>query len=394
MAVIQFDPLAPVVRGPRAEEDYQVTRTLTQVFEGGSVTDVVQVGDVMFTRTGSTTVIESMDLSVSVGPQAEAPTLSSDTPAICTLVGNSVVPITTGVCTISARTPSGHRRITEFVRREPWQAVLSNPSAPVAGSLRRYLLDQQAAALAGVTPGSDAQRGAVGRNPWQSGGFGGVNPSNFLRAQNKPGFDPFPLDALDQILSSGAQWKAWISPHHFLTWRGHQSSSGPTWVSIAGEIVVEYSASAWSGTLCKLLPVDYLRWLPTVSEVGWYLPVWARLWNTYIGNDGDTAAERGWVQPGNHGASNPLPAEDFRRPYQRVGSGTPAPIINGGDSGSPVFTAINGTLVPVCHIAYQGVFGSLPYHSYRNQIDAAMASLNASGLFTAQTVDLSAFTTY
>lgn len=395
MGTIQFSPSAPAIQGPTPQTDFSVSTLFTSFTEPGATVETVQVGDVMLTKTTPGDYVETVEITVTPGAQCPTPSVVSTTPAVCIIGGSGEIqPLGTGFCSIDIQGPSGVRRVTEFVRKTPGIPEFTNPSQPVAGSLRRYLLDQQAAALSGVTPGSDSQRGSVGRNPWQVGGFGGVNPNNFLRAQGRPGMSPYPLDALDQILSSGTSWKAWISPHHFLTWRSHGSPSGPTWVAIGAEIIVEYSATPWNGTLCKLLPPDVHRWLPTVQAVGWYLPCWARLWHTYIGADNDVNAERGWVQPGNHGGTNPLPADDFRRPYQKVGTGTPSPMLNSGDSGSPLFTCINGQLVPIGHVAYQGIFGSWPYHNYRTEIDAAMASLNASGLFAAQTVDLSGFSTF
>lgn len=395
MATIQFDPAAPPLRGVTQAEDYQLNVTYTSGTEGTAVVTEVPLGDVMVTQTTPPIAIEGIEVDVTLGASAVAPSVVSTTPETCRVESDgSVTTLSTGFCLLEANSPAGMRILQEFVRRTPGTPVYSNPSQPVVGSLRRYLLDQQLAAISGVTPGSDAQRSGIGKNPWVPGGFAGVNPNNFLRSQSRPGFAPFPLDALDQIINPAVQWKAWISPHHFLTWRGHGTGSGATWVSLNGETIIEYSATRWNGTLCKLLPSDFLRWLPTVASIGWYLPVWGRLWNTYIGADNDVNAERGWIQPGNHSLSNPFPADDLRRPFQRVGSGTPAPMLNGGDSGSPVFIGINGNLVPVCHVAYQGIFGSFPYHNLRTEIDNAMAFLNGSGIYAVQTVDLSAFTTF
>jgi hypothetical protein len=254
--------------------------------------------------------------------------------------------------------------------------------------LRKYLYDQQIAALVGVTPGAAAQRAHINGAP----SYGAVNSSNFVRAQAQSGFDALPLDALDVLLAGpggNVDWKAWISAHHFLTWRGHGSVDGATWKSISGEIVVEYSADAWAGTLCKLLPANWRTYMPAVQDnLGTEINCWARMYNTYD----DT--EHRWVMPVRVAYNNPYPTGDSRLPYQKTWPDHNPQMANGGDSGSPVFCGINGNLIILGHTAWLGNICSHFYADYITQINAAMAALNASGSYSVGTVDLSGFTAY
>jgi hypothetical protein len=262
--------------------------------------------------------------------------------------------------------------------------------------LRKYLYDQQTAALAGVTAGSAAQRvHATAYNGGFSLSGSSVNATNFIRAQSKSGFTALPLDALDELLTGlggSAQWRAWISPHHFLTWRGHgSSSSAGNWVSIGGELVVEYSATAWTGALCKLLPAGWKTYLPDVIDttVSSDINLWTRHYNTY-----DVGADKRWVMPACVGniKSSPYALADARRPFQKA---SPDSLMStGGDSGSPAFCGINGALVLLGHTIGYGNVATLWYGDYISSVNSAMATLNASGLYTAQTVDLSGFTSY
>ncbi len=255
-----------------------------------------------------------------------------------------------------------------------------------------------AALLAGSATIATAQRAGVYENTLaagtsttisMAGSQGGANTNNFLRAQGKSGFAGFELDLLDQILDSStgsAGWRAWISPHHFLTWRGHgASSSAGRWVAINGEVIVEYSAAAWTGSLAKVLAPDWATYMTVTQgnwgEVGTGISLWGRLFNTY------TATERRWVQPLDlHRA--PYAGSDSRSAYQKLASnGT---YINGGDSGSPIFCGIDRQLVMFSHAMTQYNAGSYYYADLAPDINAAMATLNASGTYTIGTVDLGA----
>lgn len=396
----------PSIRGWLPHEDYTIELQVQDESTTGT-TGTTTVKDLTYNTTASTATKRKYNLVPTQTPGAPPITYESLTPGICTIDADGVTTmLADGTCTVEAKGRTGKRRYSQTMSTLGAATLYDSVQSIVAGSLRAYLRDQHVAALASVLPGSAAQRAHATPS---SAGFttsgSSVNTANFLRAQTQPGFDPFQLDLLGEILvgvAGSAQWRAWITPNHYLTWSGHGSASitGQR-VSIKGEIVVEYSATPWTGPLCKLLPSTYATKLPTsLKQYGWpgqagslssAFHVWARLYNTY-----DVGADHRWVMPaewhfGVFQQSSPL------RAYQKLSNGT---IANGGDSGSPVFVGIrepgntHATLVPIGITSYQAQVGGMTFVDNLTAIQAAVTLLNASGAFTVQTVDLSAFTTY
>lgn len=395
---IIFSP-AQKLQGWKPHQDFHLSLLSSNesvAGSGGSQT----VSGITYDTTASTASYTKSDVVVTQEPGAEAPIFTSLTPTICNVneVGE-VGFVSAGACTVEVTGRTGKRRISQTVSSTGALTIYDRVANLAPGSLRKYLQDQQIAALAGVTPGSAAQRAHATSADLGFGNYGAVNTGNFVRAQAQAGFTALPLDALDELLAGNAgsaQWRAWISPHHYLSWFGHGSSSVVgSRVSLNGEICVAWSATPWAGTLCKLLSADYKTKLPdSLVYTESAIAVWARLYNTYISGD------KRWVMPaelGQHGAFN---TTDSRWPYQKVTtSGADSNyMVTGGDSGSPVFVGINGNLVAVGHTAYRGQLGTEMYADWRTEIDAAMNSLaTANGdatVYAAETIDLSGFTSY
>lgn len=394
---IVFDSSAPRLRGWSPEDDYSLSLIPSPETFGTDSAITTTIKDLTYAARTTSGTVDKSNLAV-VNSSANRPVaFSSDTPAVCTVDAlGRVSRVSDGTCTIRVRGQTGDRLITQVISTVGGQTLYDRVTGRATGSLRKYLYDQQVAALAGVTAGPQTQRAhALAFNEGFALTGSSVNTGNLIRAQAKAGFTALPLDVLDELLVGAgglAQWRAWISPHHFLTWRGHGSSSSVgKWVSISGEIVVEYSATVWAGTLCKLLPSNWKTYLPDATIDGGRhdINLWTRHYNTY-----DAGADKRWVMPASLGgtASNPYGTSDTRRPYQKVSSD--GVMSTGGDSGSPAFCGINGTLVPLGHTAYYGSVCSFWYGDYISSINSAMATLNASGVYTAQTVDLSGFNTY
>lgn len=394
------------VNGYTSTDDYALTFVPKTVLEGSSTVNTVVDKDITHTVASSEVTWNLSDCVADTHPDNPAVVFSSLSPAICTVTANGVTtPVASGTCEIRATGKSGKRQSFFAVTQSGAGTVYTGTDSIAAGSLRKYLVDQQLAALSGVTPGADAQRANATASDMGFGDGGSVNTNCFIRAQAKSGFDALPQEAVDEILSGGtnsARWRAWISPHHFLTWRGHDSTDGATWRSLNGEYVVEYSATAWGGgtsaRLCKLLPENYKNYLPDSanwSPNGGFTPeinVWARFYNTYL------AGDKRWVMPVRSGlyvwGASPVYAnDDVRFPFVKYNSGTPK-LATGGDSGSPIFMGVNGTLVPLGITVGLGGIPVADWTTFIPQINEAMEELNASGDYTVQTVDLSGFTSY
>lgn len=393
-------------QGYTSADDYSLSFVPKTVLEGTPSAGTVEDKDITHAFSSTEVTWSLSDCVAETRPGNPEVTFSSLSPAVCSVAPSGVVtPVAAGTCRVRATGKTGSRESSFAITQTGAGTVYTGTVSIKAGSLRKYLEGQQLAALSGVTPGSDEQRANATASDMGFGDGGAVNTNCFIRAQNKAGFDALPLEAVDEILAGGtnsARWRAWISPHHFLTWRGHNSTNGATWRSLDGEHVVEYSATAWGGgtaaRLCKLLPTNFKDYLPDSarwSPNGGYAPetnVWVRFYNTYLPGD------KRWVMPVRAGlyiwGQSPIYAEtDPRFPYARYSS-TTIKLANGGDSGSPVFVGINGTLVPLGITISQG---AIPFQSFVNlipQINAAMAELNASGNYTVQTIDLSGFTRY
>lgn len=129
-------------------------------------------------------------------------------------------------------------------------------------------------------------------------------------------------------------------------------------------------------TPVKFLPANAYDYLPTWKT--WKIPLIATnqlermqcmLCNAFTVSPVDFIG--GWVTT----------ESPYATMYERVIS---------GDSGSPAFFVINGEPVLICHWTYAGQGAT--HHLMLTEISAAMTSLG--GGYTAQTVDLSSFTSY
>lgn len=412
--ILQWADGASVIRGWRQFEDYSLSSVQNGIPFGEDATLEAITNDLNYSVRTTEGVHRYSDVVVYNGPDSPAVQLTTLTPGVCLVAQDGTITrVSDGTCTIEASGITGKRQISlAQVTEGGWVQYTPIPGDYVAGSLRKYLLDQQVAALSGIIPGAASQRAHVlGNNydtspfpgqVWHWGGtYGSVNTNNFLRAQSKPGFDALPLDALDQILAGGQdgsiEWKAWISNHHYLTWKGHGVSDGTYHKQIRGEIVVQYSPTEWTGTLVKLLPSNWEDYLPGVLPGGTLNEIrcWARLYNTYDGKT-DATSERRWVQPV-VGLSSPRIDGDLAA-YQKRNSNNL--MVTGGDSGTPVFCGINGDLVMLTHTVFGGYIGWYFYAEWATQINTAMNALAtqfsdpAAGTYAIQTVDLSGFTDY
>lgn len=392
MTAIQFAPEAPLIRGKTAAEDFFLQAVSADERVGTETLGSTTVRDMTWATVTPQTTIRKSDVRV-VSVPAISPVFSSATPSVCQVdQAGRVSRVSDGVGGVLVTANNDTRRIDVSITTVPGELRYTNVTTFGAGSLRQHLWNQQQACLGGLTPGPAVQRAfAPG---------GGVNPDCLVR-RSVAGYQRPPLDALDQLLTGGVAnpqafhpFRAWVSPHHFLTWYGHFTGAPtPTrrWVQ---EVCVEYSATPWTGALCRLLPGDVATAkLPPEpwqgASMGSYIAAWTRLSNVYL------PGEQYWVQPVNMGSTNPAqPVGDPRRPWQRT---TPEGVMaTGGDSGSPIWTQINGHLVILSHVvmyaaAGGGGIGQSQYHQIIPQLNAALAELNASGTFTIQTVDLSGF---
>lgn len=415
MTAITFNP-SRALHGWKQEDDYSITLVPSTEIEEGAVSGSLTVKDQTYETVAGTATTSKSDCVALANAGNPAVTFESLTPAVCTVNSRTgvVSKVSNGQCTIESRGQTGRRRHVLTISTIGTTTIYEKVTAIDPLSLRAYLRDQQLAAISGVTPGSASQRAHA--TPWGGGlsGDGGpVNVNNFVRAQNKPGFTALPLDALDEMIAhqsydsrESTQWRAWISPHHYLTWRGHPSADTP--IAVVGdhvrmlpqkEIVVAWSATAWTGTLCRLLPTDYERWLPPtllkpamVAHTA--ISCWSRNLNTYITGD------QRWVLPiqvwkGLFDANDPR--YNFQKPYPGK---VPEYMTTGGDSGSPAWVGINGYLVPIGHTAYAYSAATVHYAPVRSQIDEAMnllATQNSdplAGTYAALTVDLTGFPEY
>ena len=409
MTTLQFTTGAQSVRGSVPAEDFAVVlgAVHTQSLSVPGTASTPTIKDLTYQAVSAASSVAVQDVVVSNAATNPEVSLVSETPLVCEVdaLGN-VNYVTAGECSIIAQGQTGKRRITQELVVAGAATIYEDIISVGAGSLRKYLIDQQAAALADVAPGSSAQRAFSGLTTGGTGtaGNGGVNTANFIRAQAKAGFDALPLDALDALITEGAdgRWRAWISPHHYLTWQSHYTTPATvvgSWIALPSlnsgrwEAVVKWSSAAWGGELCRLMPSNYRTYLPLqLGTHETYIPIWHRAKNTFVTGD-----ER-WVMPADYVAS-PYSSSDPRSAFQRVRAKDGA-LATGGDSGSPGFVGINGKLVAWGHTAWEGGVCTEAYHDHRAEIDAAMnllATQNSdptAGTYAALTVDLSGFTAY
>lgn len=332
-------------------------------------------------------------LHVSESSFAPGKSLVSQTPSVCSVdsAGN-VTRITDGVCHVDVVTPVGTRRYSQTMLRSGAGTIKTDVSSYLTGSLRKYLRDQQVAALAGVTAGASAQRATIDGTV-----SGAVNTGNFLRAQGKTGFAGFALDILDQMLAvdgPSARWKAWISPRHYISWEGHGVGSTATRTPTSHDYCISYSTTAWTGTLTKLLPANWRNYLPRGAQGPWEntnIACWSRPRNVYSGSDLLWAMPQDLMRSAVYAATDPLSV------YQRSSDGY---MYKGGDSGTPMFCGINGHLIALSHVFYGSSGGYYHYaddialiNSTMNDLSTANGDANA-GTYAVQTVDLSGFNVY
>lgn len=422
-ATFKWSAGAPTVRGLTSTEDMVVSiEELPYNIGGGIVSQTVK--DIDYQMVDGGTTDNNFRVAVADSPVMPGASLhvSPESAGACKIDASGLVTrISDGECAVIVNAKSGVRRVSRFMKRAAGSPYPVGVNSFLAGSLRKYLRDQQIAALSGVTPGSASQRAHVYQNNIAAGNgetvamngvFGPVNPDNFLRAQTKPGFDPLPIDLLDSALATAGatiESRVWLSAHHYITGLGgkHGLNAGPSYRLIASDGVIRYSVTAWGGAIAKLLPSDWRLYLPAprsgLSTIAVGIPAWARMFNTYIGGSSDPDAERRWVMPVSFG-NGPLslPVGDPLEPFQRHGwsSTNPRLIATGGDSGSPVFIGIAGQLVILSHIS---MFMNAFYDSYADHIPAINTAMNelatyygdaAAGTYAAQTVNLSSFNTY
>ena len=338
---------------------------------------------------------------------ATAPiTFQSLTPEVCSVDTAGVITwVSDGSCTVHVSAGlSCARDITQTISSTSVTETAASVTNVDPNSFRTFLHAQQAAALAGVTPGSTAQRAAVngtnGTMDPYGATFGAVNPNNFLRASHGSYIAP-DLALLSELLASqgqpAAEWRAWITPHHFISWRGHDTiyapggpiqSFGGLWTDGGHEFTVEYSATAWTGSLCKLLPSNWTDYLPMDYILTSGIDCFCRMFNTY------TANEARWVQPATLFADQAYDISDPRRAYQKNNGNEY--IVSGGDSGSPIFAVLNGDILYIGHVAYLpsvGAASTMP-SNYLGEVQSFIDSTAASGNFSLQLYDLSPFTNY
>lgn len=389
-----------VLRGWYSGEDYSFSLRNSDEAVDAVPQGTTTVGDTTFSISTAAGVQHKSDVVIENHPTNPDVELLSLTPEVCAVTqAGEVSMVSAGVCSIEMRGQTGVRHANQALYLSGASSVYTSVASFEAGSLREYLRARQLAELSGVIPGAATQRAGVnGVAP-----YGGVNAGNFLFNTT------LPADAIALMLVSDDSigWRAWVTPHHYLTWVGHDDSypggilpDGSGYAHIK-ELRVVYSTAEYAGTKVKLLPANWKTYLPdvpsTASALGNNVACWARLYRTYV------SGEERWVMPVSLSYGNPWPVGDSRRQYQKfLATGTP--MFNGGDSGSPVFCGIHDglqdNLVLLTHVEYQGQAGSQMYADYLTQINAALNSLAtsagdpAAGTYVVQTVDLSGFTSY
>jgi hypothetical protein len=382
------------IRGKSTVDDFYLNTVRSDELVGDVLTGTQTIRDITYNTAVPQTTIRKSNVEVNSIPQI-SPIYESATPDVCSVNQQGIVTrVSDGTCGILVHANRDTRRIDSNITTVPGTLAYTGVLSFGSNSLRKYLWDQQLACFSGLTPGAGSQ--AAFDNT--------VVNANCLVRRTVAGYQRPPLDALDQLLvgtggpaSNFHPWRAWITPHHYLTWAGHFPNTTPTATTrTIAELRVVYSATPWNGSLCKFLPANAGDTkLPPVSGVantiGSYIAAWARLRNVYV------AGQSYWVQPVNLGSINPVPVSDPRRPWQRLSS--TGVMATSGDSGSPIWTQINGDLVILNHVVMYGLaggggLGQSPYNMLLNQINTALGELNSSGLYTAQTVDLSGFSNF
>lgn len=396
MITLAYSVGAKIYQGWLATDDYSVTTRIVIRSLSGTGTGTLLSKDITYSTNSTASVITEYAIDVLTSLNNPQITFTSLTPAVCSVnTLGQTTHIADGQCTVKLLGKTGERQVSGTVSAGVGTAITGIMSY-TAGSLRKYLYDQQIAALSGVTAGATAQRAFV------DGLTGAYNTSNFIR-QARTGYTPPPLDLLDELLQTS---KIYITPHYYLSDGGHLEANGVGTRWVRGNTLLRYQAAPWTGALAKILPSNFATYLPSLntSQFGFAVPIWGRLRRVY---DND-ATDGYWVQPMSWSDSYlAFPVGDVRRSYQKLQATSP-PMINGGDSGSPMWMVINGTLVFVGHVAYLGLMGYVStYTSFLNSsatnlkqyIDAMILSIEAemgyaATLETVSEVSMVGFTAY
>ena len=404
---INFDA-SKVVQGWKPEQDFSVSVSVVTQPTGTYTTDLATIKDCTYVRDTYSGSITTGAVAVSNIPTNPAVWYESMTPTVCTITHDTgiITALAGGTGIIRVHGQTGYREVT--VDNLVAGSSVSYPSitSVAAGSLRKYLLEQQAAALAGVTPGLAAQCAYANTTDYS----GGINAGCFIRAQGKSGFAGLPLDLLDQMLLSTdfLRNKVWLTPHHYITGigstHGTQPDTGHSYKLVGTDTVVWYSVTSWAGSLARLLPATYKTQMPDVLTSASETPCFARLYHVY---DSAHPNYHGFVQPvafssGSLGyprsSGNPYLVGDYRRAYQAYNTGAGSPMVNPGDSGSPIFFGIGGIFVIYSFVSTADSMGTDDLALLGSAINTAMnqlATANSDGnTYAALTADLSSFSTY
>lgn len=259
----------------------------------------------------------------------------------------------------------------------------SNPHTGVSSNLYSYLLSQQLAALSGETPGALTQRAFTNPNdddPATGNTYGAINSNLFLK-RAKAGYTPFDVDALLTAPGTCAK-RAWISPNHYLG--GCSSDHGVTETAtsrfITESAMMFYSATVYTGTLCKLLPWWYGYLIGTQKyndSASNRMPAFALMFNTYEG--AGITAETEWIMPVDFitgvGAAQYEPA-DSRFSWQKQYNAS-YQMATAEDSGSPIFCGVNGEPVILSFVEAGLTMGAADLAIQHSLIRAKMRELSA-----------------
>lgn len=393
------------IQGVLPSEDFTLGILQTPVVVG-EVSGTTTVDDITYNfRVTAGVINEFMVQSTSLNT-----VFSSETPSVATV--NSVGQVSyvaDGTAIIKGYVAGvGSKKATQVIENTTEQTNIS-VNAYGNGSLRKYLSDQLNAVFNYATANLGGSTAALQRYA-----SGTPSAALFTELAGIAGWTPF-----DATIENGEDMSNyyWISPHHYIRGIGwaHNMSNYPAygsnlvWVGI--DIVVGYSATAWTGRIVKFLPVGWETYLPVHPES--YInpisgvPCFVRFANTYNGSNY-------WIEPVFCSVSEvAIPTDADLTPYLKTTGGI---IATGGDSGSPVFAGINGDLVLLGRVwGYGGTIdwygnyltaasrtgGTMSTHDVRTwaaDITTAMNNLasynNDATVYALQYADLSGFTAY
>ena len=398
------------ITGTSPAQDFTLNVVQNPSYTGGSGGTLVDA-DITFITTANATISNNFFIT----PTNVNVVITNDTPSVISLdtQGNATL-LTNGLAQVSG--------ILSGVGRRQFQQTMVNGAGTVAtgissyatGSLIKHLNDQMTALLTyinkvgGSNNANQQYTNYVAQTSTLMTGLVGVS-----------GFTAFDATVVaNNNISQQAQ--AWISPHHWISGIGAAHGAGATngqTCLVGNDVVIGYSATPYAGTLARFLPTTWKSYLPfhasNFPTSG--VPCWAKMTNTY---DAGTSGQ--WIEPvmaecvvsagDPTGANIKAPVNTLFKPFCRITSGV---IGTSGDSGSPVFCAINGTPVLMGRVCrYGGIidwYGNCltaattlwigaTDNTHQNDITSAMnllASLNSDAtVYALQYVDLSGFTTF